>query len=79
MQSVSFGGHPERGQFLVVPVFLYLVQIPDAVDGLMPYLAADRRSFPVASMAPINLFFVGVSCWTQAVLLTVIVRVQVVN
>ena len=62
--------------FLVVPVFLYLVQRFDAVDGLIPYVAADSRSFPVASMAPMNRFFVGVSCWMRAVLLAVIVRAK---
>ena len=62
--------------FLVVLVFLYLVQRFDAVDSLIPYLAADSQSFPIASMAPMNLFFVGASCWMQAVLLAVIVRAK---
>ena len=59
-----------------MPVFLYLVQISDVVDGLIPYLEVDWQSFPMASIALMNLFFVGVSCWTQVVLLTVIVRVK---
>ena len=62
--------------FLVVLVFLYLVQRFNAVDGLIPYVAADSQSFSVASMAPMNRFFVGVSCWMQAVLLAVIVRAK---
>ena len=57
-------------------MFLYLVQRLDAVAGLIPYLAADSQSFPVASMAPMNLFFVGVSCWMRVVLLTAIVIVK---
>ena len=73
---VSFVGCPECRRFLVVPVFLYLVQISDVVDGLIPYLEVDWQSFPMASTALMNLFFVGVSCWTQVVLLTVIVRVK---
>ena len=49
------------GRFLLVPVFLYLVQRFDAINGLMLYLAADSQSLPVASMA-LMLTMLGY-CW----------------